>query len=150
MADQHDAGPYPGQLPLQPLDAGQVEMIGRLVEQQDVGCRSQRTGQRRAASLAAGQRGGVFGARKAEFLEEIQRPVMTVRRRGVKPGIDISESRAEPGQIGFLGQVLDRRPRLSEAFSGIGLHQSGGNAQQGRFAGAVTAHETDPVAGRDG
>ena len=77
-------------------------------------------------------------------------PVMTVRRRGVKPGIDISESGAEPGQIGFLGQVLDRRPRLSEAFSGIGLYQSGGNAQQGRFAGAVAAHKTDPVAGRDG
>ena len=108
-------------------------MIGRLVEQQDVRCRSQRTGQRRAASLAAGQRGGVFGARKAEFLEQIQRPVMTVRRRDVKPGIDISESGAEPGQISFLGQVLDRRPRLSEAFSGIGLYQSGGYAQQGRL-----------------
>ncbi len=75
---------------------------------------------------------------------------MTVRRRGVKPGIDISESGAEPGQIGFLGQVLDRRPRLSEAFSGIGLYQSGGYVQQGRFAGAVAPDEADPVAGRDG
>ena len=37
MADQHDAATHPGQLPLQPLDTGQVEMIGGLVEQQDVG-----------------------------------------------------------------------------------------------------------------
>ena len=45
---------------------------------------------------------------------------------------------------------MDRRPRLSEAFSGIGLYQSGGYAQQGRFAGAVAPDEADPVAGRDG
>src|SRR5260370_24286631 len=90
-------------------------MIGRLVEQQNVGGGSQRTGQRRAASLAPGQGGGVFVARQAEFLEQIQRPVMAVRRSGVKPGLDISESGAEPGQIGFLRQVLYRRPRLNEA-----------------------------------
>ena len=44
MADQHDAGAHPGQLALQPLDAGQVEMVGRLVEQQDVGRGGQRAG----------------------------------------------------------------------------------------------------------
>src|SRR5260370_13523472 len=75
---------------------------------------------------------------------------MTVRRRGVKSGLDIGEGGGEAGQIGFLRQVLDRRPRLSEAFSGIGLYQSGGNAQQDRFAGAVAADQTDPVAGGNG
>jgi hypothetical protein len=43
-------------------------MIGRLVEQQDVGRGSERAGQRCAARLAAEQGGGVFVAGKAEFL----------------------------------------------------------------------------------
>src|SRR5580704_7136794 len=37
MTDQDDAGAQLGQFALQPLDAGQVKVIGRLVEQQDVG-----------------------------------------------------------------------------------------------------------------
>ena len=95
MADQHDAGAHLGQLALQPLDAGQVEMIGRLVEQQDVGKRRQRAGQRGAARLAAGQRGGVFLAGQAEFLEQIQRAV-AIRRSAAasEPGLDIGERRA--------------------------------------------------------
>jgi hypothetical protein len=36
MADQDDAGAQLGQFALQPLDARQVKVIGRLVEQQDV------------------------------------------------------------------------------------------------------------------
>ena len=76
---------------------------------------------------------------------------MTAARRCiVKPGLDICERGDEAGQIGFLRQVLDRRPGLGEAFAGIGLHQRGGNAQQGRFARAVAAYEADAVAGRDG
>ena len=150
MADQHDAGAHPGQFPLQPLDAGQVQMIGRLVEQQDVGRGSQRAGQRRAACFAAGQGRRVFVARKAEFLEQIQRAVATVRRRGVKPRLDISQGGAEAGQIGFLRQVLDRRAGLGEALAGIGLHQPGGDAQQCRFAGTVAPDQADPVAGGDG
>ena len=55
MADQHNAATHPGQLPLQPLDTGQVEMIGRLVEQQDIGRRRHRPCQSGAARLAAGQ-----------------------------------------------------------------------------------------------
>ena len=37
VADQDDTGAHPGQLALQPLDTGQVKMVGRLVQQQDVG-----------------------------------------------------------------------------------------------------------------
>ena len=56
VADQHDPGARAGQLALQPFDAGEVEVVGRLVEQQDVGQRSQRPRQRGAACLSAGQR----------------------------------------------------------------------------------------------
>ena len=149
MADQHDAGAHAGQLALQPLDAGQVEVIGRLVEQQDVGRRSQRAGQRRAACFAAGQRRRIFLAGKAEFLEQIKRAV-AIGRAGVKPRLDIGQGCDEPGQIRLLRQVLDRRAGLSKTLAGIGLDQPGGDAQQRRFAGAVAPDQADPVAGCNG
>jgi hypothetical protein len=89
MANHNDAGPQSGQFPLQPFDAGQVQVIGRLVEQQDVGRRSQSAGERRAACFATGQRHRIFVAGKTEFLEQIQRAVSTIRRRAVKPCLDI-------------------------------------------------------------
>jgi len=42
---------------LQPFDRRQVEMVGRLVEQQDVGRADQRPGEADAASFAAGEVG---------------------------------------------------------------------------------------------
>jgi len=55
----------------------------RLVDSR-IRVQSHRTGQRRAASSPRTTRRGLRRP-KAEFLEEIQRPVMTVRRRGVNP-----------------------------------------------------------------
>ena len=37
MADDHQRGAPGIEVALQPFDRGQVEMIGRLVEQQDIG-----------------------------------------------------------------------------------------------------------------
>ena len=100
-----------------------------------------------AVCFAAGQRHRIFVAGKTEFLQQIQRPVPTVRRRAVKPRLDISQGCAETGQIGFLRQVLDRCAGLSKPVAGIGLYQPGGDAQQCRFARAVAPDQTDPVAG---
>ena len=44
-----------GQMPLQPIDAFGIEMVGRLVEQQQVGLFQQHLAQRHAAPLAAGE-----------------------------------------------------------------------------------------------
>src|SRR6202011_2445043 len=88
-----------------------------------------------------------FVAGKTEFLEKIQRPVPTVRRSTVKSRLDISQGCAETGQIGFLRQVLDRCAGLSKPLAGIGLYQSGGDAQQSRFARTVPPDQADPVAG---
>ena len=81
-------------------DAGQVQVIGWLVEQQDVGRRSQSAGQRRAACLTTGQRHRIFVAGKAEFLEQIQRAVPTIRRRAVKPCLDICQGCPKPARSG--------------------------------------------------
>jgi hypothetical protein len=53
VADQHNAGAHPNELAFQPLDTGKIKMIGRLVEQQDIGRGGQRAGQGSAARLSA-------------------------------------------------------------------------------------------------
>jgi hypothetical protein len=71
VADQHNAGAQPRQLALQPLDTEKIKVIGRFVEQQDIGQGGQRARQGGAARLTAGQGGGVFFAREAEFFKQI-------------------------------------------------------------------------------
>ena len=58
----------PSDLALQPFDGGQVEMVGRLVEQQDVGLGREHAGQRGAAGFAARELGRVFLAGQAELV----------------------------------------------------------------------------------
>ena len=59
----HRAGIF-GQMPLQPVDAFGVEMVGRLVEQQQIGLFQQNFAQRHAPPLAAGKFGHVGIARR--------------------------------------------------------------------------------------
>ena len=85
MADQHERRAPRGELALQPFDGGQVEMVGRLVEQQDIGVGRQHPGQRRAPRLAARQRGGVLVAGEAKLLEQIARGVGVAVRARARP-----------------------------------------------------------------
>ena len=50
---------------------GEIEMVGRLVEQKDVGRRRQHAGERSAARLAAGEMSGIFLSGEAELFEKI-------------------------------------------------------------------------------
>ena len=149
VADQHDSGAHRGQLALQPFDARQVEMVGRLVEQQDVGKRRQRPGERGAARLAAGQRDRIFVAAKTKLLQQVERPV-AIGRLDPEPRLDISEGGGEPAQIRLLRQIADPRAGLDKALAGIRLDETGGDPQQCRLAGAVAPDEAYPVAGGDG
>ena len=63
MADDDQRGAAAVELALQPFDGGEVEMIGRLVEQQDVRLRRQRARERGAARFAAGEMRRVFARR---------------------------------------------------------------------------------------
>jgi len=56
VGDQHDGGVERLQMRLQPLERLDVEVVGRLVEQQQVGVAGQRAGQRSAGELAARER----------------------------------------------------------------------------------------------
>ena len=79
VAHQHVGAVPARQLLLQPFDGRQVEMVGRLVEQHDVGLADQRAGQCRAPRLAARQFARRAVAVELHLLEH-------ARRRGSRTG----------------------------------------------------------------
>ena len=80
VADQHDAGAGGGEFLLQPLDGGEVEVVGRLVQQQEVGRGGHGAGEGGAAGLAAGEMRRVFVPREAEAVEKGLAAVRVIAR----------------------------------------------------------------------
>ena len=133
-------------------NAGNVEMVGRLVEQQQVrlACHGQR--QHRTFALAA--RGG---GRRAVFIqtEAMQKlsqtrfasPALTV----VVQGIEIRREReafAQGGRLRWRGFLFDRgkvQAVVTAQHAAIQLKLAGNNFQQRRFAGAIAANEADAL-----
>ena len=50
------------------------------------------------------------------------------------------------GEVGFLRQIADGGAGLGERLAAIGLHQPGGDLEQGGFARTVAAHQAQPLA----
>ena len=65
MGDHDHGAGIVAQMMLEPGDALGIEMVGRLVEQEDIGLGQQQLAERDAALLAAGQRGNLGVARRA-------------------------------------------------------------------------------------
>ena len=113
MADQHDrALRCAASIRFQPFDGRQIEVVGRLVQQQDARRGRQDMGERRAPDLAAGQPRRILVARQAELLQQIARLIGIVARP--KPGARIVERRRMAGQVRLLRQIAD---------GGAGLHE---------------------------
>ncbi len=129
MADHHDAGAHAGEFLLQPLDAGKVEMVGGLIQQQDVGFGGEDAGEGGAAGLAARQHRWVFAAGQTELLEEIGGAVVVGGGGVAQAGFDVLQCGGEPGEIGLLRQIADGGAWLGESAAGILLHQAGGDPQ---------------------
>ena len=100
VADHHQRGAAAVELALQPFDGGEVEMVGRLVEQQDVRLRRQHARQRGAARLAAGQVGRVFAAVEAELLQQLAGLMRAVVR--AEAGFDIGQRGRSVAEIRLL------------------------------------------------
>ena len=144
MADQDQRAAAAAEFAFQPFDGGEIEMVGRLVEQQDIGRRRQHARQCGAAGLAAGHLRRIFIAAKAELLQEIARLIAIVA--GAKSGLDIGQGGGITGEIRLLRQIADGRARLHEAAAAVGLDQTCGDLQQRRFPGPVAADQGDPLA----
>jgi hypothetical protein len=128
----------------QPFDGGEIEMVGGLVQQQDIGRGRQHMRQRRAAAFAAGQMRGILVAVKPELLEEIARLVVVIAR--AETGFDIGKRGGVACEIGLLRQIADGRAGLHEAAAAVRLDEAGCDLEQRRFAGAVAADQADAFA----
>ena len=93
-----DRAPVFLEVPLEPGDGLGVEVVGRLVEEQDVGLHEQEPGQGDAAPLAARKhRDGRFGRRAAQGLHGDLEVVVEV------PGVVLVDLLLEPGLLGEQG-----------------------------------------------
>ncbi len=122
-------------------------MVGRLVEQENVGGGRQHARDRGAARFAAREVLGILAAVEAELFHEIVRRVGIVA--GPEAGFHIGERRRKAGEVRLLRQVAHGGARLDKARAAVGLDQPGGDLEQRRLARAVAAHQADALAGRD-
>ena len=95
VGDQHDAAAQAAHERLQALEAGEVEVVGGLVEQHDVEAAEQQRGQRRPGRLAAGQRRhqGVGADVEAEVGQHRREPVVEVGRTAGQPVVEARRRR---------------------------------------------------------
>src|SRR5438270_9570168 len=119
-------------------------MVGRLVQQQDIGRGRQYPRQRRAAGLTARDMRGVFVAVQPELLHQIARLVMIVA--GAEAGLYIGQRRLVVAEVRLLRQITDGRARLYEPAAAVRLDEAGGDLEQRRFARAVAPNQTDAPA----
>ena len=122
-------------------------MVGRLVEQQNVGVGRQHARQRGAARFAAGEMGGILLAGQPELFDQVARLVRIVARR--EPVFDIGQGGGVAGKFRFLRQIADGGAGLDEDAAAVRLDHAGGDLQQRRLAGAVAADQADALALRD-
>ena len=103
MGDQHQRRAQTLQLGFQPFDGRQIEMVGGLVEEQDVGPGRQSAGERGAAPLPAGEMGGVLLARQAELAQQGEGAGVH-HRRGPGPPPHRRARDANPASDGSCGR----------------------------------------------
>ena len=143
VTDQGESGLGGREMRLQPFDRFDVQMVGRLVEQHQIGLGSQQTGQRRAAPFTARGRDRVdlrvdlqpihraFGAPAVVFGQ--------IRRR-------IVAERCKAARIRLLRQIGDMAAGLHEPGAAIGLDLTGCNLQERRLSRPVASDNADPLA----
>ena len=109
MADQDQRRAQARQFAFQPFDRRQVEMIGRLVEQQNVGLGRERAGERGAAGLAAGEVFRLFVAGQAQRVEQVMRAIFGVARAEARDRHRKRHPHSRKGRAPAAGSARSRR-----------------------------------------
>ncbi len=122
MADQDQCAPARFQFAFQPFDGAHIQMIGGLVQQQDIRTRRQRPRQGGAARFAAREGGGILVAAQAQIAQQVEGAVGVFMR--VQPGLDIVAGGGIAAQVGFLRQIADGGAGLGKAGAAIGFGQA--------------------------
>ena len=146
MADQHQRALAGFQFAFQPFDGAHIQMVGGLVQQQNIGARRQSAGQRGAARLAARQGRRIFIAAQAEVTQQVKSAVGVFMR--IEAGFDIFTRAGKAAHVGLLRQIADGGAGLREARAAIGFHQSRRDLQKRGFSRAVAPHQTQPLTRR--
>ncbi|MNS53090.1 hypothetical protein D3C72_858340 [compost metagenome] len=131
MADDEDGEAGLDQLVFQQFDGQDVEVVGRLVQQQDVGLFGESLGQGGAAGLAAGQ---------------VLRRLLRVEAEGGQPAFGgpalgpAGRGIVQQGvarDLGLLRHIGEAGAGLDGAVAAVGLDQTHDHLHQGRLAGPV-------------
>src|SRR5262245_53219918 len=135
-----------GKRVLERLAALEVEVVGRLVEDQDVGAGGDEDRQREAPLLAARdvvQRFLDLGAGEEEAAEQIAG--LLARQAGLTLS-RVEDGPLARGALGVLGEVADLDVVTGSHRARGGLAGAGKRLDQSRLAGAVGADENDVLA----
>ena len=153
MADDHGAAGEVLERLLQRPQRIDVEVVGRLVEQQQVGARLQHLGEMHAVALAARQHadllllvaaleveGRAIGARVDLALAEVDHVVAA--------GDLLPDGLLVVERVARLVDIAELDRRADDDRAGIGLFLPGDHAEQRRLAGAVRPDDADDPARR--
>jgi hypothetical protein len=150
VGDEHEPAPVAGQPVLEPGDAVDVEVVGRLVEHQQVEGVHEEAGQGDPLPLTPGERrhvGAAEGTQPEPLEHGVDLPV------GAPDGVEAGCRRRPDGARRELGALLEHAhphpPALADGAL-LGLVDAGQDPQQGGLAGAVEPHHPQTVAGGQG
>ena len=146
MADDHECALEATEPFFQPVDRAEIQVIGRLVEQQHVGILRKRADDRRPPTLAAAGGRGVASKIDPDLVGD-GRCLVGLRR--ALPGQHPILQRREAGHRRVLFQQDDAGARNGLANSLVGVDLAREALEQRRLAGPVTADQRQPVARAD-
>ncbi len=150
MADHHAGKRRVLQKRLQPLDSGKIQMVGGLVEQQDVRRLHQPFGDRQAFAPAAGERrrGRSKSVKPARPSVSAMRAARSVWRnvRAIKRRSITDRTVSLGANSGNLRHAAKPGALADGHFAGVRLHAAVKNLEQRRFARAVRPDQADALA----
>jgi len=168
VGDDDDGARVAGEEILQPGERLEVQMVRRLVEQQERGRQQQQAGQRRAhppAPRELGHRTRQLVGTEAMLEVAVARGQRLGRRRGQRrrhvfhvtlerpdvreAGERFRQHRALAAGGGLLREVADGGGARAAHAPHVGIVETGEDAAERRLAGAVGADEPDPLPLRD-
>ena len=149
MSDEEQRGFFRDQELLQPEDRCEIEVVGRLVQKQQVGPTGQRPRQQHAAFESARQRREVPSGRQLQALQQLVQmhfplPFLLVGRRPQSTGHQIMHGTREIIRH-LLGEPGEMGARLAENLSAIGPDLAGDQLHQCRLARPVAPDQAHPL-----
>ena len=144
VGNQHIGGAGLRQLGLQPLDRFDIQVVGRLVQQHQIGRFGHQLGQRRAPPFPA--RGGLDRPRRIE-LQPFRGHLDPVGLRRIQARGREIPKRGKARHVGLLLHIADAGARRDDPRAAVGLDQTGHDLHQGGFARPVAPDKRHAVAG---